>query len=506
MTTQTIRALRQSGNLREAYQQARALYETDPTNDRNRRELAWVYTDLLKEAADEAAPVRLLRGLRLLADFPMGADELRWRGQVLWPVNRYLLRTPADRLPLRDLAELVALSRLFLDPEPSLVRSVWIKGLLRHSSTGVDWLGILGNGGWDAFREEDYQPETLPGGNADQSGGTTLSPLVERVCMAVSRQLLQLVPLLEEMVLPVLDRLRALAAQYPDWTFLPYYQARLLLALGRADEAIPAFLPFARRKQRDFWVWDLLADLVAAEPRLAISCYAKALSLSAPEPFLVKVRQKLATVLIGQNRWAEARTEIDRLVATRRQEGWKIPAEVEQWLNDDQYTQAVPASADWYGTARPAAEALLWTDLPETVVLVTAVDAGQGLVSYAADAYTQGRFRTAQVGSAAGMALPEVGSSLALRLERDEKDGRPQVRVRTVRPTDQAPAVALRPATGPLKVAPGGFGFVQDVYVPADLLGSRGLRANQLVSVVGHACYDPKKNNLGWRAFEISVE
>jgi len=146
---QQIRTLRRQGNLTEAYRQARQLLQTEPDNVWNRRALAWVYVDLLKEAATQPVVDRLLRGLQVCRALPMDASETTWREQVLWVINRFLFKMPPAQLPLFDLATLIQQSVPFLGSEPSLVRSVWLKGLLKHCRYGyrlANGFGAIGGG------------------------------------------------------------------------------------------------------------------------------------------------------------------------------------------------------------------------------------------------------------------------------------------------------------------------------------------------------------------------
>ncbi len=53
---------------------------------------------------------------------------------------------------------------------------------------------------------------------------------------------------------------------------------------------------------------------------------------------------------------------------------------------------------------------------------------------------------------------------------------------------------------GILKLLPAGFGFVDDVFVPPNLLGTSGLAAGQRVKGVAVGAFDPRKNRMGRRA------
>lgn len=487
-------------DLRTRYQQARSQYEADPANPQAIRSLGWVYAHMLKEASGSTDLTRMLRGLGLITAFPM-VDDARWRESVGWSICRFLLRHKPETLPLGPLAEVVTRSVDFVPAEPSLLRSVWWKAVLRHAATGIDWLGLVAQHGWEGgFRPEDEEPQRYVDDKAAEP--RFARPLVEGLILAVAKQLLQTVVLPDEVTAPWLGRLADLTTRHADWDFLPYYHARLLLRLDRVADAMQVFLPFARSRKKDFWVWGMLAELVA--PEHIPACYARALTLRTPEEFLVKLRQRVAAWLISENRWADARAEIDQLVKARRDKQWPLPAEVQQWMNADLYTRSAPAEAHlWYDALLPEAEALLWTDFPETVVLVTSLDASGTYVNVAIDEQTTGSF---PVGNR--IQKPVVGDRLAIRYTMREKNGGRQLRVQTVRATDlPLSTLTIRTQIGVLRQAVGkAIGFVGDVYVPADLLnGSTGL-ADGLIKVDAFASWDPVKQKSGWRAFRIQKE
>lgn len=499
--TNTIAKSSHSGaDLRVAYRQALDRYEANPSNSQTIRALGWVYADLLKEASGSTNTNRVLRGLALIADFSM-VDDARWRESVGWSLCRFLLRHKPETLSLGPLAEVISKGSAFIPAGPGLLRSIWWKALLRHRATGIDWLGLFVQHDWaDSFRPEDELPESYSDVKTAES--RSVRPLVEGVVQAVVRQLLQGVLLPNELVDPWLTRLADLSRRHPDWDFLPYYHARLLFRLDRTMEAMQVFLPFARLKKNDFWVWSLLAEFVA--PQQVSACYARALTLKVPEAFLVKVRQKMAAWLIVENRWADAKVEIDRLVQTRQANQWPLPVEVQQWMNDSRYTQAeITPFGQWYDAMIPLAENLLWADCPEVIALVTSIDATGKYVNVAIDERTSGSFPVGKF-----KLKPVVGDRLALRYQLPEKNSRPQLQVHVATVTEASPThLQTRILTGPLRVVDGkGFGFVGDIFVSADLLtGSMNL-ADTLVTVEAFTSWDSVKQKSGWRAFRIQKE
>ena len=499
-TNHTATPARSATASRTTYQQARSQYEADPTNPNAIRALGWVYADLLKDASGSADTARMLRGLAIVADFPLATDT-RWCESVGWSVCRFLLRHKPDTLPLGPLAEVISRAGAFIPAQPGLLRSVWWKALLRHEATGLAWVDLFDRHGWDGgFRPDDEQPDTYTVAGSDEP--RSVRPLVEGLIQAVAKQLLAGVTLPDELAEPWLARLTDLSARHPDWNYLPYYHAQLLIRLDRRDEAMRVFMPFARLKKRDFWVWSLLAELVA--PEQVPACLARALTLGTPEAFLVKVRQRTAGWLITQHRWADARAEIERLVQTRQASQWPIPAEVQQWMNGDLYTQAeTVALGHWYGALLPEANALLWTDCPETVALVTGVDPTGKYANVAIDAKTAGSFPVAALGI-----RPRVGDCLTIRYTMTQRKGRPQLVVQTAKPTDAPPThLEIRHVRGPLRqVAGKTIAFVGQVYVPADLLAASAALVDTLVSVEAVASWDAVKQQVGWRAFRIQKD
>jgi len=500
--TNTTTSAPVTADLRTRYATAYARYQAGPENPSAIRTLGWVYAELLKEASGcvqsgcvQSGCVdtkRMLRGLVVISEFPM-VDDTRWRESVGWSICRFLLRHTPESLPLRSLGEVLRRGAAFMPGEPGLLRSVCWKALLRYDKAGIDWLGLVETHGWDGgFRPEDEQPESY-------GEGKQMRPLLEQLMTAVAKHLLAGVVLPETTAQPWLTRLADGATRHPYWDYLPYYHAKLLLRLDRTDEAMRVFLPFARRKKNDFWVWALLADLVA--PEQVDACYARALSVGSPEAFLVKLRQRVAAWLIAQHRWADARAEIDRLVQTRQANSWPIPTEVQRWLNDDLYTQAESGPfVNWYAPLLPAADALLWADHPETIAVVTDLDTTAQYASVAVDAKTAGSFPVSRFGL-----RPAVGDRVALRYEQQEKNGRLRLRVLTARTADEAPThLQTQTVTGPLRIPTGkSIGFVGDVYVPAHLLANGSELTDTVVRVDAVESWDSVKQKSGWRAFRI---
>jgi hypothetical protein len=230
---------------------------------------------------------------------------------------------------------------------------------------------------WDFknFRPEDFQKEKMP-------NGTEVMAIAEQAYIAYAKHLLPKQTQHGEIIfnqekaeafLPVLYQI---VEDYPQFQYPAYFNAKLLLALGNKDNMLESLLPFAKKKRNDFWVWEILAEAFSSDPEKVFACYCKALSCKSPDEMLVSLRQKMARLLISRKLFNEARTEIDLLVHVRTEHGFRIPAEVTNWQAMDWYKTSVRSKSnlEFYKTYVFLAEGLLYSDIPEELVIVEFVN------------------------------------------------------------------------------------------------------------------------------------
>lgn len=165
-------------------------------------------------------------------------------------------------------------------------------------------------------------------------------------------------------ILPHVDRA---ISEYPDNIWLSLNKAKLLLGLGRNDDALKYALDVTRAKSSDYWAWELLGDISKFSGNdLSLSCYCKALLCSSDDRFSGKVRLKLAELLVGRGQLAEAKYEINRVVVAKEREGNRISAEAEAFISQDWYAEGLlPQSNEiFYRGQTAAAEDLLFSQFP----------------------------------------------------------------------------------------------------------------------------------------------
>lgn len=133
------------------------------------------------------------------------------------------------------------------------------------------------------------------------------------------------------------------------------------------DEALAFGLAVAKAKSNDFWAWDLLGDIVLrTDKEAALGCYCKALSCPAEDKFTGKIRIKVAQHMLESNDFAAAKLEIETVLRSKENEGHKIPETAAQIASQPWFAETLAASSnrDLYKSRSPAAEALLFGDLP----------------------------------------------------------------------------------------------------------------------------------------------
>jgi tetratricopeptide (TPR) repeat protein len=165
----------------------------------------------------------------------------------------------------------------------------------------------------------------------------------------------------------ILPHIDAAIERFPDNIWLKLDKAKVLLSLGLHDEALAFALQVAKAKSNDYWAWGLLGDIVSrTDQEAALGCYCKALSCPADDKFTGKIRVKVAQRMLERHDLAAAKREIETVVRSKENEGYKIPEEAaaivsQAWFAE---TQTAASNRNFYQAHVPTAEALLFSELP----------------------------------------------------------------------------------------------------------------------------------------------
>lgn len=493
-TAKDITALRKAGQLAEAFALGMELLAAEPTNIWTKRAMGWVRFERLKAVAKSNKPnefaAEWVAISELVADNP--ADETMLTNQALWQgISCLFSLGEADKAgPV--LSAIFTSAQAWTVEKPSDVYSALLRAFLKAGKT---WAGLGDFLQW--WQLSNLRPEDcLP---ALTEKGEKIMAVAEQAYIALAKQVLKQPE--PTVVQALITDLEALHEQHPEYQYPPYYLAKLLVAKGSKAEGLTALMPFARRKQREFWIWDTLADLYADEPEKAVACLCRAVSSQTQEKFLVKARFDLARKLSQAGKLNEALTELNKTVITRQSEGWKV--EQTLWDGIEKLTQKgaklLPDNKALYRHYRAITDDLLFADVPEQIGVVQFLNDDKKVAHFSVNRATSGHFK--YEGS---MSQVQPGDFVALRLEeRTGKDGTYWVPL-SVKRTDQTPSEEVfRPFAGTLKRIDGKeFGFVEDVFISPALLKTM----TDAKTLTGSAlwAHDKLKNIHGWRAFRVA--
>lgn len=470
----------------EAREATALLLSQQPDNLYARRAASWVYLDSIKKDSlclEEALPyAEQLIALRLDA-----SEHMLWE-QLYWQLARLLFRlAEAPNTPGQE--RLYALWTA-CPSLPGKAFSVLLKALLKHASGWDNLPAWLDSWGWDNLQPEDYLADQQP-------NGKTYPALAERAYLAAAKAYLATPSEAPELT-GFLNRLDSVSEAHPHMLYLLYYRVQLRLKTGQTEDALAIFLPFARQKQRDFWVWDLMAELHPDQTDLQLACLAKALQCKAKPEFLVKIRQKFAQLLISKGRWAEAKTEIETIINIRLTHEWRIPSEIMDWTQHPAYGKAPSTknNAYLYTQLENNATQLLYDRNAAVLAVVTGVNPQKQTAQYIVSEKVTGGFRYDMAGCA-----PTPGDCLMLILEPGTApDGSTFSKVVHAWPTAPVDTPLLKTVTAAFKPV-GSAGFVGDVYLDASL--ATQLRAGTLYEVVAVKAFNSKRQSWGWKAVKV---
>lgn len=502
MISQEITQLRKSGQLEEALQLANQALETEPDNIWNKRAVAWVFYEYLKQYAqpesynDFKENLSKIKDLALPEDEKMVFDNCAWQiGSVVFALNK------TEQIDYPKINELFKIVKDFHFTKPSEAYSFIYKAFHKGYQNWSKYLEFADWWNFKNFRSEDYLKEEF--------NDRKIMAIAEQAFIAYSKKLLEgeaVDPFGQQRAvdknkirsfLPQLDKI---IDERPEYQYPPYFKAKLLLALGDEENILSSFLPFAKQKRNDFWVWEVMAEIFPDEKEIQFACYCKALSLKTPEDYLVKLRQTFAGMLVKRQMYNEAKTEIHKVITTREKEGWKLPNQIKQWTEQDWYKTATPKedNIDLYNQHVKKAEEILFQDIPEEVIAVEFVNENKNILNFVKDKQKFGFFNYS-----GQLDKPQIGDLLKVRFNGEGQDGFFKI-LSAKKAESNMTSEAIREFEGSLKViSPQNFGFADDVFIEPKPIQDNNLTDGQTLKGKAILSFNKKKNEWGWKAITI---
>jgi Domain of unknown function (DUF7017)/S1/CSD-like domain 2 of the TOTE conflict systems/S1/CSD-like domain 1 of the TOTE conflict systems len=504
MPAKEIKELRQSGRLEEALLMAQNELNAQPDNIWGKRNISWVYYEYIKKHAHEFDYDGFLENLTKLKELNLPENEVMVFDTAAWQIASMVFTLqksePIDYSKINQVFDLI---KEFHFTKPSESYSLLYKAFHKGYQNWSRYLEFADWWNFENFRPEDYQKE--------EYNGRQIMALVEQAYIAYSKILIEgealdafgsqrrIDRVKIEDFLPKLD---IIIDAHPDYQYPPYFKAKLLLASGDGSDVLQVFLPFAKKKRNDFWVWELMSDVFPVDDERKTACLCKALSLNSQEDFLIKTREKLAELLIIKELFNEAKTEINKIIETRESHSWKIPQNISNWTQQPWYVSAKekPNNKDYYDNFILVAEELLFNDVEEDLVIVEFVNKDKKILNFIKDKTHHGFFSYKNL-----KIKPKVGDLLKIRLQKKVNEG--PSRVITAKELDsrhQSDSEAIKTVNGQINIPTGkNFGFLQDIFISPDFIAKYNIVDQQELTSKAILSFNKKKNEWGWKCFEI---
>ena len=374
--TGEVRALERSNDLSSALVAADKLVKEQPNNIEAHLAAARVYeklarhVDALKEylAADELSPNDAKTQIGAAWAFVRCVGDLLKDAKWSPKIEDVILRG-------FDLFD-----RLKALPKPSLVYSqlmrVFAKGI-KIAGKDVPWLvaskyvSFVKTWGTENFSPDDFKP-FVPKDKLDQvypSLVENVTSALYRCAVATSRDGRALVndnPWVVEFVGKAVVR-------FPAQQWYPYYYGKLLVELGRHEEARKYVIKTAQRKLEEFWVWQMLAETYPENIDRQLMCLCRAVQCHVQDAvYLMTVRSMLGKVFHAKGMDAEALLEFGIVDSLRVEKGWRAVSHGEDFATWSKSVVPAKDNNEVYKKWGDLADEIVLESLPSENAVVTA--------------------------------------------------------------------------------------------------------------------------------------
>ena len=292
------------------------------------------------------------QALKTFTDNQKLHDSLGW--QLYKIIQSYLKRDAVNAYKTkRILAEYLSLKNTRPSLLHSLLLGVALKFAQNQDFNHVEFLKL-----WDLnyLRTEDWEQFYQDNGSISPSLAEKVAQRTAKDCLkrSDSKGALFITPLIDQSLL-----------KYPDNIWICFYKAKLLLLTGEPDEAAKFGLRVVKGKINDFWSWGLLGKVYEKiDDDLAISCYYRSLTCVTDESFLGSVRTDLAVLLIKNQRFSEAKYEVETVLKSNESNNRQHSSTLTQITSQSWYQDTLAPADLKYSEKVVQAETILLEDMP----------------------------------------------------------------------------------------------------------------------------------------------
>jgi len=498
-TFKEIKELRTSGKLEEAYQKASDWLESDEDSEWAKRSMGFVLIDFLKIEAKEKNIDAFRDRLQELINIGFSEEDNIILENIAWAVGQLIFKLRKDNgIPNSTYLQIFQDISSITFPAPLKGYSFLFKAFHKVFKETPNYVGFVN--WWDIsnFSKTDFEKE--------EYNGKKIMSIGEQAYIAYSKTLLSKLSFTQsateynahiQQVRDFIPKIEQIALSYPELQYPGYYHGKLLLALGATDEALSVFLPFAKKQNKQFWVWDLLGDFFKDDIEKQTACYCQSLLCHSPAEFFVNVREKLTKCLIAQNEYECAKYEIIEVLKLREAQGWKISNKIQDWQKEMWFlnAQSISSNSSFYKQNSRLANSLLYKEIPKKIAVIDYINKPKGIANWLIGKNKKGFFRYKNF-----IHTLRIGDLVELQLESDSN------KILTARISTDINSELKKEFNGFIRLHNSGrFGFVDDIYISNSIRGFKSLKEDDYLVGIAILSFDKKKDRFGWKAIRLDA-
>lgn len=518
--------LRKMGKQQEAFNAILPYLQANQDDEHAVITFGWIMYDYLKMS--EGNMDQYINNLRILNDnavisfeshsfnvFTTNDSKKTLVNSILWSIRRVVMKGElfANKVLPQLLrfcgneAKFIENRGLYGNSEASASRSL-IKEITRKLNDS-NYLVFMDTFGFDWFDHGDLQKTHFTNDNGEK---VEVRPLAEVVLNFHAKKLLSLDIYMttEQRLHSLIDVLNTHIRKNPSFEWLPYYKGKLLMKVNRKDEALETVTSFARTKSKEFWVWDLISELVNDDEKFNCLC-AGIICKSKPD-MIVGLQEKIIPILVEKEMFSNAKFELDELISTRSKKWGKISQQLVKWKDERWYIEAKSAETrDALKEYAVKAEEILYQTLPFTDIFVTHINKDKCVIHFAyignshLSNIKEGYFYIDSIKEAHKW---ETDEALKVRMVADQK--KPNLfKIYKIVPGDETfISNFIQTEAGYVdKEYTNPFAFVNDVYISPKLVEEHRIQNYDKVHYIKKRRFNKKKNTWGWTVEKVtSVE
>lgn len=280
--------------------------------------------------------------------------------------------------------------------------------------------------------------------------------------------------------------------------WLDYDQAKCFVLAKQYDKARELVIPILRKKQSESWAWGALASTYReGDPDAAVCLYSQGVNCAREDSYALPLLKALVLLLNSKGLNAEASMCLKRSIACYESNGWKIKDDFQKLMAAPWYDHNIDINqlnSRLKQFSNDANNYLHGKTVTKVGLVVAIHQSNKGCNVYLAPKNIISVPMFAIKGR-----KPEAGEYLEIETAEDNIDG--DIISATI-----SKAVAMQgidTLSGELRVTDKGFGFVDNIFIPAHLISEN--MKDQSVEILCYSDLDKKKGVLGKKAATVKI-